>query len=153
MDKLFIHNLYSLINNTEGRIDWDEYFMSMSLLISIRSSCDRLHVGCILVNDRRVISSGYNGFLPGHPHKSIVIDNHEQCTVHAEQNAISDAAKRGISLNGSTAYITHFPCITCTKLLISSGICEIKYLNDYKNNDLVYEFLLQSNIPITKFKK
>ena len=143
-----MNELQKLVDTTDTRIDWDEYFMSMSLLISVRSPCDRLHVGCIIVNDRRVISSGYNGFLPGHPHESIVVDNHEQATIHAEQNAISDASKRGVSLNGSTAYITHFPCLTCTKLLISSGICEIKYLHDYKNNKIVYKFLETSGIEI-----
>ena len=79
------------------------------------------------------------------------LDNHEQCTVHVEQNAISDASKRGISLNNSTAYITHFPCLTCTKLLIASGIREIKYLYNYKNNDLCLKLLSQSNINITIF--
>jgi len=142
----FMNNLQKIVDTTDTRIDWDEYFMSMALLISVRSPCNRLHVGCIIVNDRRVISSGYNGFLPGHPHESIVIDNHEQATIHAEQNAVSDASKRGVSLNGSTAYITHFPCLTCTKLLISSGICEIKYLHDYKNNHIVYKFLETSGI-------
>ena len=146
----FINKIQVLLSHTNERLDWDEYFISLALLISNRSSCNRLRVGCILVNDRRVISSGYNGFLPGLPHESVVIDNHEQCTVHAEQNAISDASKRGISLNNSTAYITHFPCLTCTKLLIASGIREIKYLYNYKNNDLCLKLLSQSNINITK---
>ena len=138
----------SLINNTEGRIDWDEYFMSMSLLISIRSSCDRLHVGCILVNDRRVISSGYNGFLTGVPHESCVVNNHEQNTVHAEQNALADCAKRGVSCLDSTAYVTHYPCIICCRLLLASGIKEIKYINDYKNDELVDVFCKQCDVNV-----
>ena len=146
----FIIELQTLLDNHNKRLNWDDYFMSLCLLISNRSSCNRLNVGCILVKDRRVISSGYNGHLPGLPHQSIVIDNHEQSTVHAEQNAIADASKRGVSLNGCTAYITHYPCINCTKLLIASGIQEIKYLNDYKNNELCQQFLNQSNVNIYK---
>ena len=94
---------------------------------------------------------GYNGFLPSFPHESIVINNHEQATVHAEQNAIADAACRGTSVNNGIAYITHYPCINCFKILIASGIKEIFYLNDY-NNDPVIETLLQKNklIKITK---
>jgi dCMP deaminase len=71
-------------------------------------------------------------------------------TVHAEQNAISDAARRGVSLNGATAYITHFPCINCAKIMISAGIKAVKYLHDYHNDDLVLRLFEESNIEITK---
>ena len=99
-----------------------------------------------------IISVGYNGFLPKAPHKSIVRDNHEQATVHAEQNAITDCAKRGVNTNGSTAYITHYPCINCAKILIASGIKEIKYNEDYKNDPVVIELLNSLNIVISKIK-
>ena len=132
------------------RPNWDEYFKEISLVTSKRSSCTRLNVGCVLVKDNRIISQGYNGFLPGQPHESIVRDNHEQATVHAEQNSICDCAKRGVSCEGATAYITHFPCIICCRLLIASGIKEIKYIYDYKNDDLVYRFCLLSKINIIK---
>lgn len=126
-----------------GRPSWDEYFMAMALLISSRSPCERLHVGCVLVSagehKNRVVAAGYNGFLPGAPHISRVRDNHEQATVHAEQNAITDAARRGISVNGATAYITHFPCINCTKLLAAAGVRAVKYHLDYHNDPLVPE--------------
>merc|ERR1711998_541387 len=104
------------ITSWKDRCSWDDFFMCHALLSSSRSSCERLHVGCILVKDRRIIATGYNGFLSGAPHKSIVVNNHEQATVHAEQNAIADCAKRGISCDNSTAYITHYPCINCTKI-------------------------------------
>ena len=110
----------------------------------------RLQVGCLLVKDNRIISQGYNGFLPGCPHKSIVRNNHEQATIHAEQNALADCAKRGVSCLGSTAYITHYPCIICCRLLLASGIREIKYLEDYKNDDLVKYFSDQLNVSIIK---
>ena len=117
-----------------NRPSWDDYFKKIVIATSERSACDRLHVGCLLVKDNRIISQGYNGFLPGCPHKSIIRNNHEQATVHAEQNAICDCAKRGVNCFQSIAYITHYPCIICTRLLLASGIKEIKYIYDYKNN-------------------
>lgn len=132
------------------RLSWDEYFSKIVKVTSERSPCERLQVGCLLVNDNRIISQGYNGFLPGCPHKSIVRDNHEQATLHAEQNALMDCAKRGVSCKGSTAYITHYPCIICCRLLLAAEIKEIKYLNDYKNDELVKTFTEQCNVYITK---
>jgi len=145
-----IEQIKKLTSSWKERINWDEYFMGLALLISSRSACERLHVGCVLVKDTRVISVGYNGFLPKTPHKSIVRDGHEQATVHAEQNAISDCAKRGISCENATAYITHYPCINCAKILASSGIIEIKYHEDYHNDPIVGELLSSSNIKIIK---
>lgn len=132
------------------RPSWDEYFKKICLVTRERSSCHRLQVGCLLVKDNRIISQGYNGFLPGCPHKSIVRNNHEQSTVHAEQNAICDCAKRGVNCNGSTAYITHYPCIICCKLLLASGIKEIKYIEDYKNDELVKEYCDQLKVEIIR---
>tara|TARA_B100000035_G_C20622532_1_gene388773 strand:+ start:45 stop:452 length:408 start_codon:yes stop_codon:yes gene_type:complete len=133
-----------------SRPSWDDYFKEMVIVTSKRSPCERLKVGCLLVNDNRIISQGYNGFLPCCPHDSIVRDNHEQATVHAEQNAICDCAKRGVSTYNCTAYITHYPCIICTRLLLASGISQIKYIEDYKNDELVKHFCLQKNVQIIK---
>ena len=134
-----------------NRPSWDEYFKKILLVTKSRSACERLQVGCLLVKNNRIISQGYNGFLPSLPHKSIVRNNHEQATVHAEQNAIADCAKRGVSCDGCTAYITHYPCIICTRILLASGIKEIKYLEDYKNDELVKHFCDQMNVPTIKF--
>ena len=125
---------------------WHSYFASLCLLIASRSPCHRLQVGCVLVNNSRILSTGYNGFLPGAKHESVVRDNHEQATVHAEQNAISYAAKNGVGLRGATAYITHYPCINCCKILISSGISNIYYLDDYKNDPLVDKFCTEVGV-------
>lgn len=132
------------------RSTWDDYFTKIVSVTSERSPCLRLRVGCLLVRDNRIISQGYNGFLPGCPHQSIVRDNHEMATVHAEQNAIADCAKRGVSCENCTAYITHYPCIHCARLLLASGIKEIKYINDYKNDELVEIFANQLKINIIK---
>ena len=133
-----------------SRPTWDEYYKAISVATKKRSPCDRLKVGCVLVKNNRIISQGYNGFLPSAPHKSIVRDNHEQATVHAEQNAIADCAKRGVSCEGCIAYITHYPCIICTRMMLASGIKEIKYVDDYKNDELVKVFCDQMNVKITK---
>ena len=146
----YIESIKLVTKSWSNRINWDSYFMSMAFLISSRSSCDRLHVGCVLVKDTRVISVGYNGFIAKCPHISAIRDNHEQNTVHAEQNAIADCAKRGILTNGATAYITHYPCINCAKILISAGIIEIKYNEDYKNDSLVDNLMRQSGIKVNK---
>jgi dCMP deaminase len=121
------------------RLSWDDYFMETAELASVRSPCERLQVGCVIVKDNRLISMGYNGFLSGTEHRSIVRDGHEQATIHAEMNAVTDAAKRGVSIDGSVAYITHYPCINCYKALASSGVQKIYYRNDYKNDPVIDE--------------
>ena len=143
-----LQQIIDLTTSWENRLSWDGYFMSIAFLISSRSTCDRLHVGCVLVKDTRIISVGYNGFLPKLPHKSCVRDGHEQATVHSEQNAITDCAKRGVSTDNATAYITHYPCINCCKILCAAGIKKIFYHSDYKNDPLVGELLLMANIDV-----
>lgn len=149
-----IIDIEKAISNLPNRPSWDEYFMSTAILISSRSSCERLNVGCVLVSGgehkNRIIAAGYNGFLAGASHKSCVRDGHEQATVHAEQNAISDAARRGVSVNGSTAYITHFPCINCAKILAAAGVKSVKYLHDYHNDPLVFDIFKESGVEIIK---
>jgi len=142
---------------TEGfgqRPSWDEYFMATAKLIASRSNCERLHVGCVIVTagDRknRLVAAGYNGFLPGTPHVSRVRDNHEQATVHAEQNAIADAARRGSSVDGCTVYVTHYPCINCAKIMAAAGISEIIYHEDYLNDPLVGPILTDAGVRLSK---
>jgi len=139
-----------MAQEARSRLTFDEMFKNILLATAHRSPCHRLQVGCVLVKDKRIISQGYNGFLPGAAHKSVVRNNHEQATVHAEQNAICDCAKRGVSCEGATAYITHYPCIICTRLLLASGIKEIKYLEDYKNDELVKTFTNELNVKVEK---
>ena len=134
----------------EERPTWKEYFKEIVILTSKRSPCKRLQVGCLLVNNNRIISQGYNGYLPGAEHKQIIRNNHEVATIHAEQNSITDCAKRGVSCKDSIAYITHYPCLNCVKLLSASGIKEIYYIEDYNNDQLVKYFAEQGNIKIIK---
>lgn len=147
---LALNDLEKLTQAWPDRPSWDVYFMATAMLMATRSSCERLHVGCVIVSGgsqkNRIIAAGYNGFLPGAPHISRVREGHEQATVHAEQNAVSDAARRGVSLEGATVYITHFPCINCAKILAAAGIRCIKYHHDYRNDELVREILAESGI-------
>jgi len=150
-DNSILTNIKEIINtNIDKRIDYDTYFMSIALLISSRSPSEKLKVGSIIVNNNRILSSGYNGFPEKTPHVSIHRDNHEINTIHSEINSICDAAKRGININNSTIYITHYPCLNCTKSIISAGIKKIIYLDDYKNDDVVSTLLLNSGIQIIK---
>ena len=134
------------------RPSWEEYFKDLVNLTATRSSCERLNVGCIFVKENRIIAQGYNGYIAGCEHKMVMRDNHNIATIHAEQNTITDCAKRGVSSDGCTAYITHYPCYNCMKLMISCGINSIKYINDYKNDELVDNLAKEKGIIISKVK-
>ena len=136
--------------NIKEHLDWDEYFMSISVLASCRSPCERLNVGSTIVKNNRLISMGYNGYIPGAPHISRVYDNHEQSIIHSEVNAISDCARRGVSLDGSKIYVTHYPCINCFRSIAACGIKDVIYLEDYNNNPIVKELAIDSKINIKK---
>jgi len=150
-----VERVSALVADCPDRPSWDEYFMAMALLMATRSACGRLHVGCVLVSSgehrNRLVAAGYNGFLPGTPHRSRVRDGHEQATVHAEQNAIADAARRGVSLAGATAYVSHFPCLNCAKMMAAAGIRRVTYHLDYDNDPLVSELLGEAGITIEQF--
>lgn len=137
------------ISNKE-RLDWDDYFMSIALLASQRSPCERLQVGSVIVKNNRLISMGYNGYIPGAPHISRVKDNHEQSIIHSEVNAITDCAKRGTSLENAKIYVTHYPCINCFRSIAACGIKEIMYLEEYKNDPTVQELANDSDISIKR---
>jgi dCMP deaminase len=144
----------AVVAERSGRPSWDDYFMGTALLISSRSACERLNVGCVVVSGgahtNRIVAAGYNGFLPGAPHTSRVSEGHEQGTVHAEQNAIADAARRGVALDGATVYVTHYPCVNCAKIMAAAGIREIKYRTDYRNDPIVAEILNEAQITVTQ---
>ncbi len=149
-DQNILNILTDVVNKVDKRSSWNEYFMGNAIWVSTRSPSERLKVGAVIVKHNRILSAGYNGFPAGVPHISIMKDTHEQNTIHAEQNAIADAARRGVSIQDSTIYVTHRPCINCAKFIISSGITKIKYLADYRNDDLVDKLLNASNISIEK---
>ena len=125
------------------RQTWDAYFLDLAGHASTRATCDRLHVGCVLVRDRDVIATGYNGSVSGLPHCDDaghdMEDGHCVRTVHAEMNALCMSARNGHSTRGATAYVTHYPCWLCFKLLSQSGITRVVYKHRYHPNPRVAE--------------
>jgi len=129
--------------------------MSIARMIAKRSTCDRAYVGCLLVNkDNRIVSSGYNGSIKGNPHCSEIghtmRDGHCIATIHAEMNALLYCAKEGIKVDGCVCYVTHFPCLNCTKALIQAGISKIYYSNAYRIDDYALELLDKNHIEHIK---
>jgi dCMP deaminase len=135
-----------------NRISWDQYFMAQSHLLALRSTCTRLAVGATIVRDKRIIAGGYNGSIAGGVHcideGCYVIDNHCVRTIHAEMNAILQCAKFGVATEGAEIYVTHFPCLQCTKSIIQSGIKAVYYAQDYKNHPYALELLEQANVKV-----
>lgn len=136
------------------RIPWNQYFMAQSMLLSMRSTCSRLSVGATIVRDKRVISGGYNGSVSGDVHcmdeGCYVVDGHCVRTVHAEANAIIQCSKFGASTEGAHVYVTHFPCLQCTKAIVQAGITKLYYLNDYHNHPYAEQLLDQANVNVEK---
>jgi dCMP deaminase len=117
------------------RPDWDEYFMEIARTVATRATCPRAHVGALVVMDRRILTTGYNGAPPATSHCTdagcLMVDNHCLRATHAEANAIVQGARHGVGLTGGTIYTTHRPCSGCTKLLITAGIARVVYEHAY----------------------
>ena len=147
--------------STEHRPTWDEYFIQVTHALRQRATCGRGRAACVIVKDNQILTSGYVGSPPGFPHcdeaghmmHQVLEDDgklHDHCirTIHAEQNAICQAAKRGISLDGGTAYVTMFPCRTCAMLLIAVGINRIVAEYQYQSSKISEEILRQAGVKI-----
>lgn len=134
------------------RPDWDSYFMKIAYAVSERSTCDRALVGCVLVLEKRILTTGFNGSPAGQSHCDeighLMVEGHCVRTIHAETNAIIQAALHGISTNGSTCYVTHLPCLNCTKALINAGITRIVYDNFYRSDENALNFIKMANIDL-----
>jgi dCMP deaminase len=141
------------MKNKNKRPSWDEYFLKLAMLASERATCPRMHCGCILVKDRFVLATGYNGSLPGQPHCEdvgcLVVENHCVRTNHAEINALTQAAIHGVNIKGSTAYITNMSCTTCAKALIAAGIKRVVVFSDF-HDTLATQFYTDSCVEISK---
>lgn len=113
--------------------------MDVAFVVAQRSTCDRAHVGAVLVRERRILTTGYNGAPAGLPHCDevghLMVDGHCVRTLHAEQNAVIQAALHGISTQGATAYVTHQPCLTCSKMLINAGVQRVVYAGNYPDEN------------------
>jgi len=122
---------------TKERVSWETYFMNIAKEVSTRSTCDRKHVGAVIVRDKTLLSTGYNGSIKGLPHCNDagceMVDGHCIRTSHAEANAIVQAAKNGVKIDGSEIYVTASPCYNCFKLIANSGIKVIFYNELYRD--------------------
>ncbi|WP_459835820.1 deoxycytidylate deaminase [Halanaerobaculum tunisiense] len=146
---------YSEPNNS--RPSWDEYFMELTEVVAKRSTCLRRQVGALIVKEKRVLATGYNGAPSNLPHCSEVGcirekenvpsgERHELCRgLHAEQNGIVQAALHGTSIQGATLYCTHQPCILCTKMVINAGIKRIVFQGAYPD-ELAQQMLSEADI-------
>ncbi len=144
-----------------SRPSWEEYFMDITLLVAKRSTCTRRAVGAVIIKDKRILSTGYNGAPTGIPHCSQTGclreklnipsgERHELCRgIHAEQNAIIQAAFHGVSIKGATLFCTNLPCSICAKMIINAGIRKICYLEEYKD-PMSDEMLKDAGIEVVK---
>lgn len=144
---------------SKPRQDWNEYFMTLARIAAERSTCDRAHVGAVVVNkEHRIVATGYNGSVGRKtPHCSevghAIRDDHCIATQHAELNCISYCAKEGIPMDGCMIYVTHFPCLHCTKALIQSGITKIFYEEAYRLDDFAIDLLDMNGIMYTQIRR
>ena len=140
-----------------ARPSWDEYFMRIAHEVATRSTCPRLAVGAVIVRDKRILTTGYNGSPSGMPHCEDVgcliriVDGRESCqrTLHAEQNAIIQAAYHGVSVIGSSIYCTHQPCLMCVKMVMNAGIEEVRYADGYPD-PLAVELATEGGLRMIK---
>lgn len=134
------------------RPDWDSYFMKIAYAVSERSTCDRAFIGCVLVLEKRILTTGFNGSPSGQPHCDdvghLMVEGHCVRTIHAETNAIIQAALHGVSTRGATCYVSHFPCINCAKVLVNSGITRLVYSVDYRVDPIARQFLTDAKVEI-----
>lgn len=149
---------------SDSRPDWDTYFMNIAQVVATRSNCSRRQVAAVVVADRRIVSTGYNGtprgvrncFDGGCPRCSGTAPSGaslEECLcVHAEQNAICQAAYYGIRLSGATIYVTLSPCLTCAKLIINAGIREVVYGGEYAFGDQTRRLLDEAGVACRQWK-
>ncbi len=121
----------------DGRVSWDRYFMNIARVVSSRATCDRKYVGAVIVRDRTILSTGYNGSIRGMPHCTevghMMEEGHCVATIHAEMNAIIQAARHGVRIEGASIYITASPCWNCFKALANAGIRRICYGEFYRD--------------------
>lgn len=147
------------------RPSWDEYFMEMAVLTATRSTCMRRQVGAVIVKNKHIIATGYNGAPRGIKHceerggclrEKMNIpsgERHELCmALHAEQNAIIQAATLGVSIEGGTIYVTHQPCVICAKMLINAGMKRIVVREGYPDT-LAVEMLAEAGLSIVMLEK
>ena len=136
---------------TRTRLDWDTYFMRIALEVAGRSTCDRKHVGAVIVRERNILCTGYNGSISGMPHCDdaghIMENGHCIATIHAEANAILQAAKNGVMIKGGTIYVSASPCWNCFKMIANTGICRICF-GEFYRDERIFEVARELDIEL-----
>jgi dCMP deaminase len=134
-----------------ARSSWDQYFMDIAKQVATRATCDRKHVGAVLVRDKTILSTGYNGSIRGLPHCDdaghMMENGHCVATVHAEANAIIQAAKNGVGIDGATIYTTASPCWPCFKLIANSGCARIVF-GEFYRDPRIFEYAARLKIEL-----
>lgn len=137
----------------DKRAGWDEYFMAIASQVATRATCDRKHVGAVIVRDRNILSTGYNGSIASRPHCDeighMMEAGHCVRTIHAEANAIIQAAKHGVAIDGADIYITASPCWQCFKKIANAGIQRIIY-GEFYRDERIYEVAKDLGIELKK---
>jgi dCMP deaminase len=137
------------------RVSWEEYFMNIAKQVATRSTCDRKHVGAVIVKDKTILSTGYNGSIRSMPHCDeaghLMENNHCVATIHAEANAILQAAKNGVMINGAEVFITASPCWTCFKMVANAGIKKI-YYGEFYRDERIFDVAKKLGIELTHIK-
>ena len=144
-----------------ARPSWDEYFLEIAKVVAQRSTCDRANVGAVIARNKVILSTGYNGAPRGLPHCDDVgheiVDGHCVRTIHAEANAIAQAARNGAAIEGATIYLTISPCYDCFKMMINGGIKEVIYkefyMSRYGLSKAVLDLSKKTGVKITAYKK
>jgi dCMP deaminase len=133
------------------RSDWDDYFMEIARVVASRATCDRKHVGAVIVRDRTILSTGYNGSIRGLPHCDeaghLMENGHCVATIHAEANAILQAAKNGVAIDKSEIFITASPCWPCFKLIANAGIKRIVF-GEFYRDERIFEYAQKLEIEL-----
>lgn len=137
------------------RPSWDEYFMQITFQVAKRSTCPRAAVGAVIVRDKRILTTGYNGAPANLPHCSeagcLMVSGHCVRALHAEQNAIIQGALHGVGVSDSTIYVTHQPCLVCAKMIINAGIQRVVYAGNYPD-EIARGFLEDAGLELVKFE-
>ena len=143
------------MSRREDRPSWDDYFMQITFEVAKRSTCPRAAVGAVIVRDKRILTTGYNGSPAGLAHCTevgcLMVNGHCVRALHAEQNAIIQGALHGVNVSDSTVYVTHQPCLICAKEIINAGIERVVYAGHYPD-EIAWGFLEEARVELIKYE-
>jgi dCMP deaminase len=144
------------VSQHPDRPSWDHYFMQITFQVAKRSTCPRAAVGAVIVRDKRILTTGYNGAPSGLPHCTeagcLMVNGHCVRTLHAEQNSIIQGALHGVDVSGSTIYVTHQPCLNCAKMIINAGIERVVYAGHYPD-EIARAFLEEAGVEQSRYEQ